>query len=192
MLDCYIHQIGKINDEKTYKTLLSILYNKMIASREYLKNNLGIIIKDEERPFDGKIPKNEFYYDTAEKHKDVVSLSDSNDRLVKKSIEKKSHAAWTCFDYDNIAIGISKEIVTLTISPEDLKYLVPGEVQVRDKIDSEYFIGLLLPISKEQLQDKTYCEIVDIIAKMCEEYLPLNIYNYDGELLKEKTNKKTK
>ena len=96
-------------------------------------------------------------------------------RLVKKSIEKKSHATWTCFDYDNIAIAISKEIITLAISSEDLKYLVPSEVQIKDKISSEYFIGLLLPISKEQLQDKTYCEIVDIIAKICEEYLPLNI-----------------
>ncbi len=192
MLDCYIHQIGKINDEKTYKTLLSILKSRVICSRAYLKNNLGIIIRNEERPFDGKIPKNEFYYDTNEKHKEVVSLSDSNDRLVKKSIEKKSHATWTCFDYDNIAIAVSKEIEILSMSSEDMKYLVPGEVQVKDKIDSEYFIGLLLPISKEQLQDETYCEIVNIIAKICEEYLPLNIYNYEGELLKEKSNKKIK
>ena len=187
MEDYYIHQIGNMYDEKTYQTLVSILKNKTIASRDYLSRELGILIKDDERPFDGKIPRNEFYYITDDEHKDRVSLSDPNDKLVKKSIERKSHSTWTCFDYNNIAFRISKNIEPLLIPTEETKYLVPGEVQVRDKIDSDYIVGLILPITEEQLQDEKNIQIIDAIAKICEKNdFPLDIYNYEGELIREK------
>lgn len=192
MLDYYIHQIGNIHDEKTYKTLISILKSKTIASRDYLSRELGVLIKDDERPFDGKIPRNEFYYNTDEEHKDKVSLSDPNDRLVKKSIEKKSHLTWTCFDYDNIAFRISKNIESLLIPTEETKYLVPGEVQVKDKIESDYIVGLILPITEEQLTDEKSILFIEQIAQICEQNdFPLDIYNYEGLLISKKKQSKT-
>lgn len=187
MLTCYIHQIGNINNPKTYETLMSILRTKMISSRVFLEKEFGIVINDNERPFDGNLPKNDFYIITDELHKDRVSLSDPNNELVKKSIERKSHSTWTCFDYDNIAFAISKHIEPLLVPHTEMKGIVPGEVQVKDKIDSEYIIGLILPLSQEQLLDKNNMSFVDKISEMCKQNnFPLDIYNYEGELIKRK------
>ncbi len=37
MIDFYIHQIGSINNEKTYERINKILQSKVIASRDYLE-----------------------------------------------------------------------------------------------------------------------------------------------------------
>ena len=71
--------------------------------------------------------------------------------------------------------------------------LALGEVQVSNKIDLEYIEGLILPFSQEQLQHEEIKLFVDKIYEICEKNnLPLNIYNYEGELIKQKSSKKSK
>lgn len=124
-------------------------------------------------------------------HKDRVSLSDPQNRFIKKAIERKDHQFITCFDYDYIAFAISREVPV--VPKEQTKVLALGEVQVQDKIDSEYIVGLILPFSKEQLVDDSTELIIDKISEICNQNdFPLDIYNYEGELLKQKTQKKIK
>ncbi len=184
MIDFYIHQIGSINNEKTYERLSKILQSKVIASRDYLEKH-GISFNYDNTSFNLDIPQGKewMFYDS-DIHKDRVSLSDPQNRFIKKAIERKDHQNFTCFDYDYIALAISKDVPIIPI--DETKGLALGEVQVKDKIDSEFIVGLILPISKEQLVDENLNMIVDIISEFCmKKGLPLNIYNYEGELLKE-------
>ena len=185
MIDFYIHQIGDVSNEKTYERLIKILQSKVIGSRDYLEKN-NISFNYENTSFELKISKGKewMYYDE-DIHKDRVSLSNPENRFIKRAIERKDHKSFTCFDYDYIAIAVSKDIPIL--SNEETKGLSLGEVQVKDKVDSKYIVGLILPFSKEQLEDEKVNMLINIISEICmKNDFPLDIYNYEGELLKEK------
>lgn len=162
----------------------------MIASRAFLESN-GMQ-PDYNPSFKLDIPKEkEWMYYEDDIHKDRVSLSDPQNIFVKKSIEKKFHHSITCFDYDYIGVAVSREVPI--VPKEQTRGLALGEVQVRDKVDSEYIIGLILPFSQEQLLDPTNILIVDKISEICNQNaFPLDIYNYEGELIKSKNTGKTK
>lgn len=185
MIDYYIHQIGDIKNEKTYERLLSILKSKMICSREFLEKQ-GIKFENDNPSFKLDIPddKKWMYYDE-DFHKDRVSLSDPQNRHIKRAIERKDHHFITCFDYDYIAFAVSRDV---SIVPSEQTHgLAIGEVQVQDKIDSEYIVGLIVPITEEQLLDEKNIQLVDAIANICEKNdFPLDIYNYEGELIRQK------
>ena len=191
MINYYIHQIGSIDNEKTYERLVSILKSKMICSRCLLEK-LGIKLDYDNVSFKLNVPEDRkwMYYED-DIHKDRVSLSDPENHIIKKCFEKKFVGGITCFNYNYIGFAISREIPI--VPKEQTMGLAMGEVQVFDKIDSEYIVGLILPISLEQLQDEFNKLIVDKIFEMCEENgFPLNIYNYEGELLKSKEKNKNK
>lgn len=191
MINYYIHQIGSIDNEKTYERLVNILKSKMICSRCLLEK-LGIKLDCDNVSFKFDVPEDRkwMYYED-DIHKDRVSLSDPENQIIKKCIEKKFVGGITCFNYNYIGFAISREIPI--VLKEQTMGLAMGEVQVFDKIDSEYIVGLILPISLEQLQDEFNKLIVDKIFEMCEENeFPLNIYNYEGELLKSKEKNKNK
>ena len=185
MIDFYIHQIGDVSNEKTYERLIKILQSKVIGSRDYLEKN-NISFNYENTSFELKISKGKewMYYDE-DIHKDRVSLSNPENRFIKRAIERKDHKSFTCFDYDYIAFAVSKDVPIL--SKEETKGLSLGEVQVKDKVDSKYIVGLILPFSKEQLVDGKVNMLINMISEICmKNDFPLDIYNYEGELLKEK------
>lgn len=184
-MDFYIHQIGNINEEKTYERLIKILKTRVIASRDFLEKN-GIQFDYDNTSFKLDIPKGkEYMYYDEDVHKDRVSLSDPENRFIKKAIERRDHQFITCFDYDYIAFAISKDVPV--VSREHTKGLALGEVQVENKIDSDYIVGLILPFPADQLQDERNMAIVDTISKIClQNDFPLDIYNYEGQLLKSK------
>ena len=191
MIDYYIHQIGDIKNEKTYERLLSILKIKKICSRKFLEEQ-GIKFENDNPSFKLDIPddKKWMYYDE-DFHKDRVSLSDPKNRHIKRAIERKDHQFITFFDYDYIAFAVSRDVPI--VPTEQTHGLAIGEVQVYDKIDSEYIAGLILPITEEKLLDEKNIEIIDAIAKICEENdFPLDIYNYEGDLIRQKVDKKIK
>lgn len=190
-MEYYIHQIGNINEESTYERLIKILKNRMIASRDFLEKS-GIKFDYNNASFKLDIPKGkEWMYYEDDIHKDKVSLSDPKNRFIKKAIERKDHQFITCFDYDYIAFAISREIPI--VPKEETKGLALGEVQVRDKIDAEYIVGLILPFSEEQLLDVTTELIINKISEICNQNdFPLDIYNYEGKLLKQKNKRKIK
>lgn len=190
-MDYYIHQIGGINEEKTYKRLISILKLRAIASRSYLEEK-GIEFSEFGSPFILKIPKgDEWLYYEEDIHKDRVSLSDPQNRFIRTAIRIKDSQSLTCFDYNYIALAVSREVPI--IPREQTKGLAYGEVQVKDKIDLEYVVGLILPISQEQLLDENIMLAVNKISELCtQNKFPLDIYNYEGELLLEKSRNNTK
>lgn len=185
MIDYYIHQIGDIKNEKTYEKLLSIIKSKMICSREFLEKQ-GIKFENENPSFKLDIPDDEKWtYYEEDIHKDRVSLSDPQNRHIKRAIERKDHQFISCFDYDYIAFAISRNVPI--VPNEQTHGLAIGEVQVQDKIDSDYIVGLIMPIPGEQSLDEKNFQIIDAIAKICEENdFPLDIYNYEGELIRQK------
>ncbi len=155
-----------------------------------MKNGISFSYDDTSFKLDIPQGKEWMYYDE-DIHKDRVSLSDPQNRFIKKSIELKDHQTFTCFDYDYIALAVSKDVPI--IPKEETKGLALGEVQVKDKIDSEFIVGLILPISKEQLVDEKLNMFVNTISELCmKNGLPLNIYNYEGELLKERVKRLSK
>lgn len=188
MLEFYIHQIGDIYKESTYKKLIKILRAKTIASRDFLeKNGMSLV---NESSFELNISEGEegMYY-TEDIHKDRVSLSDLQNLFIKKAIDRKDHQVITCFDYDYIAFAISKE--TPILPSDQTRGLALGEVQVKDKIDSKYIVGLILPFSQETIENPNTQRLLDIFTSICEKNdFPLDIYNYEGQLLKSKENKK--
>ena len=190
MIEFYIHQIGNIQNEKTYERLISILKSQTISSRDYLEKQ-GIKFQNDNPPFKLAIPENKkwMYYEE-DIHKDRVSLSDSQNRVIKKAIEKKDHQMFTCFDYDYIAFAVSRDV---PLVPQEETYgLALGEVQVKDKVDSQYIVGLILPITEEQMQDEKNIQIVEEFASLCEKNgFPLDIYNYEGLLIRKKKQIKT-
>ena len=191
MKDYYIHQIGDIKNKKTYERLLSVLKSKMICSREFLEKQ-GMKFENDNASFKLDIPddKKWTYYEE-DIHKDRVSLSDPLNIYIKKAIEMKDHRFITCFDYDYIAFAVSRDVPI--VSSEQTHGLALGEVQVQDKIDSEYIVGLILPITEEQLQDEKNSQIVEAFASVCEKNgFPLDIYNYEGILIGRKEKIKTK
>lgn len=112
-------------------------------------------------------------------------MSDPENRFIRKAIEKRDCQNFTCFDYRYLGFAISREVSI--VPKEECHGLSLGEVQVKDKIDSEYITGLLLPISMIDMADENKSKIVDMLFQLCEDNgLPLDIYNYDGELLKSK------
>jgi len=184
-LEYYIHQIGSIKEKSTYERLISILKNKVIASRDYMEKS-GIEFIDYNLPFQLDISnEKETMYYTDDIHKDRVSLSDPENKFIKVAINVQDHRFITCFDYDYIAFAVSRDV---SIVPEqETKGLAFGEVQVKDKIDSDYIMGLILPFSKQQLLDERCVEIIEKVADICNQNnFPLDIYNYDGDLLKGK------
>ena len=50
MIDFYIHQIGNIQNEKTYKRLIMILKRQTISSRDFLEKQ-GIKIENDNASF---------------------------------------------------------------------------------------------------------------------------------------------
>lgn len=182
MIDFFIHQIGNIQNDKTYERLVSILKSQMICSRGFLEKQ-GIKLEYDNTSFKLDIPddKKWMYYED-DIHKDRVSLSDPRNRFIKKAIEKKDHQNFTCFDYDYIAFAVSRDVPL--VPQEDTHGLALGEVQVKDKVDSQYIVGLILPITEEQLQDEKNIQIVEAFASVCEKNcFPLDIYNYEGILI---------
>ena len=185
MIDFYIHQIGNIQNEKTYERLISILRSQTISSRDFLEKQ-EIKFENDNASFKLDIPENKkwMYYEEYI-HKDRVSLSDPQNRFIKKSIEKKDHQMFTCFDYDYIAFAVSRDVPL--VPQEETDGLALGEVQVKDKVDSQYIVGLILPITEEQMQDEKNIQIVEAFASLCEKNgFPLDIYNYEGVLLDKK------
>ena len=185
MTDFYIHQIGNIQNEKTYERLISILKSQTIGSRDFLEKQ-EIKFENDNPSFKLDIPENKklMYYEE-DIHKDRVSLSDPQNRFIKKSIEKKDHQMFTCFDYDYIAFAVSRDVPL--VPQEETDGLALGEVQVKDKVDSQYIVGLILPITEEQMQDEKNIQIVEAFASLCEKNgFPLDIYNYEGVLLDKK------
>lgn len=185
MIDFYIHQIGNIQNEKTYERLISILRSQTISSRDFLEKQ-EIKFENDNPSFKLDIPENKkwMYYEE-DIHKDRVSLSDPQNRFIKKSIEKKAHQMFTCFDYDYIAFAVSRDVPL--VPQEETDGLALGEVQVKDKVDSQYIVGLILPITEEQMQDEKNIQIVEAFASLCEKNgFPLDIYNYEGVLLDKK------
>ena len=54
-------------------------------------------------------------------------------------------------------------------------------------MDSQYIVGLILPITEEQMQDEKNIQTVEAVASLCEKNgFPLDIYNYEGVLLDKK------
>ena len=185
MIDFYLHQIGNIQNEKTYERLISILKSQTISSRDFLEKQ-GIKFEYDNTSFKLDIPddKKWMYYEE-DIHKDRVSLSDPQNRFVKKAIERKDHQTFTCFDYDYIAFAVSRDVPL--VPQEETHGLALGEVQVKDKINSQYIVGLVLPISEEQLQDEQNAQVINTFANVCEKNgFPLDIYNYEGVLLDKK------
>lgn len=191
MLEYYIHQIGDISDPKTFYRLKSILDTKCIYSRKKLEE-MGIVYSYENSSFKFDIsPEKEYIYYMDDIHFDKISLSDPNNKFVKKAIEMKSHKVINCFDYDYIAFAISKDIKV--VPKEETHGLELGEVQVQDLISEEYIKGIILPFEKNDLYNENISKIVDMISEFCNKNgMPLDIYNYEGDLLKGKTNKKAK
>lgn len=190
MIDYYIHQIGNIHNEKTYERLVSILKSQMICSRDYLEKQ-GINFEYDNKSFKLDISEDKkwMHYED-DIHKDRVSLSDPQNRFIKKAIEKKDHRSITCFDYSYIAFAVSRDVPL--VQSQETYGLSLGEVQVKDKIDSQYIVGLIIPISEEQLQDEKTIQIIDAFINVCEKNgLPLDIYNYEGILIGEKKKAKT-
>ena len=185
MIDFYIHQIGNIQQEKTYERLISILKSQTISSRDFLEKQ-GIKFENDNTSFKFDVPdeKKWMYYEE-DIHKDRVSLSDPQNRFIKKSIERKDHQTFTCFDYDYIAFAVSRDVPL--IPQEETHGLALGEVQVKDKIDSQYIVGLILPIPEEQMQEEQNVQVINMFANICENNgFPLDIYNYEGVLLDKK------
>ena len=185
MIDYYIHQIGNIQNEKTYERLLNILKSQMICSRDYLEKQ-GIKFEYDNTSFKLDIPddKKWTYYEE-DIHEDRVSLSDPQNRFIKKAIERRDHQSFTCFDYDYIAFAVSRDVPL--VPQEETHGLALGEVQVKDKIDSQYIVGLILPIPEEQLQDEQNVQVINMFANICEKNgFSLDIYNYEGVLLDKK------
>ena len=190
MIDFYIHQIGNIQNEKTYERLISILKSQTISSRDFLEKQ-GIKFENDNASFKLDIPENKrwMYYED-DIHKDRVSLSDPQNKIMRKAIEKKDHQMYTCFDYDYIAFAVSRDVPL--VPQEDTHELALGEVQVKDKVDSQYIVGLILPITEEQMQNEKNVQIVDAFVSICEKNgFPLDIYNYEGLLIGKKKQIKT-
>ncbi len=191
MLDFYIHQIGDIRDLETYDRLKSILSSRAIYSRKKLEE-FGIVHNYKNSSFKLDIPsgKEDMYY-TDDIHKGRVSLSDPNNRFIKRAIESRDHINITCFDYDYIALAVSRDIQIVPFS--ETCGLALGEVQVQDLVSENYISGIILPFSTNDLLDDKVLKFLDKITSICNYYnMPLDIYNYKGDILKEKSNKKTK
>ena len=191
MLEYYIHQIGDLKNEKTYERLLSILKSKTICSRDYLEKQ-GIKFENDNPSFKLDISdEKKWMYCDEDVHKDKISLSDPQNNFIRRAIERRKSAIVECFKYNYIAFAISRDVKI--VPSEQTHGLAIGEVQVQDKIDSEYIVGLILPIPEEQLSDKNNIEIIDAIANICKENnFPLDIYNYEGILIRKKEKKHTK
>lgn len=190
MIDFYIHQIGNIQNEMTYERLISILKSQTISSRDFLEKQ-GIKFENDNASFKLDIPENKrgMYYED-DIHKDRVSLSDPQNKIMRKAIEKKDHQIYTCFNYDYIAFAVSRDVPL--VPQEDTHGLALGEVQVKDKVDSQYIVGLILPITEEQMQNEKNVQIVDAFVSICEKNgFPLDIYNYEGLLIGKKKQIKT-
>jgi hypothetical protein len=191
MIDYYIHQIGNINDLETYLRFKIILECRCICSRKTLEE-MGIIHNYEKASFKLDIPlEKQYIYCNEDIHKDRVSLSNPNNRFIRKAIENKNHKSYTCFDYDYLAFAVSKDVPIVSI--DQTKSLALGEVQVKDKIDEKYIVGLVLPISEEDLLTENKLLIVENICQLCEQNdFHLDIYNYEGKLIREKNKQKSK
>ena len=67
----------------------------------------------------------------------------------------------------------------LLVPKEHTKGLALGEVQVFNKIDSEYIVGLVLPFSHEQLFNEKINLTDETIYEVLEKnHFSLDIYNY--------------
>lgn len=191
MIDFYIHQIGHIANSETYNRLKSILDSRAIYSRKKLEE-IGIVHNFENSSFKLDIPpEKEYMYYMDDIHKDRVSLSDPNNRFIKRAIEKKDHKTFTCFDYDYVALAVSKDIKI--VPSNETHGLALGEVQVQDFVSENYILGIILPFSVDELLDDKISKIVDMISSICQSCdMPLDIYNYEGNILKEKSNRRIK
>ena len=207
-MDFYIHQIGDFNNIKTYERLISILKSKMICSRGYLEKmhidyfednptfmidddveDKEVLIDEGNLKIDINLDENIMRFYEEDIHKDRVSLSDPANRYVARAIKNRDHQLITCFDYNYIAFAVSKDVPI--VPREETNGLALGEVQVKDKIDNEYIKGLILPLDKEQLYDEKNVKLIDKVVSICLECdFPLDIYNYDGDLIYQSRSKR--
>lgn len=143
-------------------------------------------IVNQNPPFKLNISKGkEWAYYKEDIHKDIVSLSDPKNEFVQKAIEIKDHRIITCFDYDYMAFAVSRDVPIMP--KEQTRGKALGEVCVKNKIDSKYIVGLIIPFSKEMLLNQNVSMIVDRLSEICRQNdFPLDIYNYEGDLLKAK------
>lgn len=179
MLDCYIHQIGSMYDVETYNRLKQILNKGFIGSRKVLDEN-GISYNSPYK-LNIKKEKENLYVDDSE-HYDRVSLFDTNNRWIKSAIKHHSNML-DCFSPNFIAIKISKDIFSNLC--EDTDGLAIGEVQVRNIIEKRYINGIVVPDRIESQDYEKYNYFVDFIMRIIiENGYQLNIYNYNGELIK--------
>ena len=90
MIDFYIHQIGNIQNEKTYERLISILKSQTIGSRDFLEKQ-EIKFENDNPSFKLDISENKkwMYYEE-DIHKDRVSLSDPQNRFIKNPLKRKT------------------------------------------------------------------------------------------------------
>lgn len=182
MINYYFHQLGYIYDFDTLDKLASILDLGAIGSRVYLEKN-GIKYKSSFKldiPYD----KEWLYYPDGV-HEDRVSLSDPNNRFVRRSIERKDSSQVACYSYNFLTLLVSRDVPI--VSSENTKGLALGEVQVMDRIDNSYIIGILVPFDDNALLDERNLNIIENIKNICKfRNYELNIYNYDGKILNER------
>ena len=171
-----------IYDFDTLDKLASILDLGAIGSRVYLEKN-GIKYKSSFKldiPYD----KEWLYYPDGV-HEDRVSLSDPNNRFVRRSIERKDSSQVACYSYNFLTLLVSRDVPI--VSSENTKGLALGEVQVIDRIDNSYIIGILVPFDDNALLDERNLNIIENIKNICKfRNYELNIYNYDGKILNER------
>lgn len=182
MINCYFHQLGYIYDYDTLTKLVSILDLGVIGSRDYL-TKCGIKY---DSSFKLSVPhEKEWLYYPEDVHKDRVSLSDPNNRFIRRSIEKKDSSKVACYSYNYLTLLISSDVPI--VSKENTKGLAIGEEQVMDKIDNGYIIGILVPFSEKDLLEQRNINLINYIDELCKfRNYNFNIYNYEGHLLNAK------
>lgn len=174
----YIHAIGEVNDENTYKRLLSILKQKNIYSRQKMDelgikhngaNSYGLEITKENQDM--------FYNEDI--HYNVISLHDPSNHLINRVIKKNKE--FGCFRPTKIALAISKDIPILPTS--ETKGIDIGEVQVRDSISIDYVVGIIIPNNEYLTPDIQQLLCESLSQKFESEGLTLPIYDYQGNIL---------
>lgn len=179
MINCYFHQLGYIYDYNTLNKLVSILDLGAIGSRDYLASH-GIKY---DSSFKLDIPHDkEWLYYPEDVHKDRVSLSDPNNRFIRRSIERKDSSKVACYSYNYLTLLISSDVPL--VPKENTKGLAIGEEQVMDKIDNSYIIGILVPFCENDLLEQKNIDLINYISGLCRfRNYNFDIYNYEGRIL---------
>ena len=125
------------------------------------------------------------------KLKEVGIIHNYENKSYKLNIPPEKEHMYYMDDIHYIAFAISKDIKI--VSSEETHSLALGEIQVQDSIGEEFIKGIILPFEVDDLNNENILKIIDMISVLCDKSgIPLDIYNYKGELLKKKSNKKIK